>query len=167
MDKFAPLKDKIYSLRPAAPWINLVVKAQKQVRRRAERLYRKTRLTVHRQIYQYQRIKTIKEKRKFQAALFCYSVTAKSNNLTLPSDTPHQILPNIFNGFFVDKIAKIRQALDSIDVSRSQSNSSECVFNFDSFSPVDQDYVKKVIMCSRKSFSELDSLPRDFFYTVY
>ena len=180
LDKFAPIKDKIVSLRPAAPWINLVVKAQKQVRRRAERLYRKTRLTVHRQIYQYQRSKTIKvineEKRKYitnqisnssnskQLYSVLKNVTAKSNSLTLPSDTPHQILPNIFNNFFVDKIAKIRQALDSIDVSRSQSNnSSECVFNFDSFSPVDQDYVKKVIMCSRKSFSELDSLPRDLF----
>ena len=127
MDKFAPIKDKIYSLRPAAPWINLVVKAQKQVRRRAERLYRKTRLTVHRQIYQYQRSKTIKvineEKRKYitnqisnssnskQLYSVLKNVTAKSNSLTLPSDTPHQILPNISTTFLLTRSLKLDKHL--------------------------------------------------------
>lgn len=173
------IKNKIIALRPAAPWINLVVKAQKQVRRRAERLYRKTRLTVHKQIYQYQKDKTIKvineEKKKYISEQISNStnskrlysvlksVTAKSNSLTLPSDTPQQNLPDLFNHFFIDKISKIRHALDSVDCSASLNFDIDCKVCFNSFSPVGEDCVRKMIMCSKKSFSELDSLPRDLF----
>ena len=162
LDKFAPIKNKIIALRPAAPWINLVVKAQKQIKRRAERLFRKTRLTVHKQIYQYHKNKTIKiidnEKKKYISEQISNStnskrlysvlksVTAKSNSLTLPSDTPHQNLPDLFNHFFIDKISKIRHALDSVDCSASQNPDIECKFCFDSFSPVDQECVRKIIM---------------------
>ena len=162
LDKFAPIKNKIIALRPAAPWINLVVKAQKQIKRRAERLFRKTRLTVHKQIYQYHKNKTIKiidnEKKKYISEQISNStnskrlysvlksVTAKSNSLTLPSDTPHQNLPDLFNHFFIDKISKIRHALDSVDCSASQNPDIECKFCFNSFSPVDQECVRKIIM---------------------
>ena len=45
--------------------------------------------------------------------------------------------------------------------SRSADLGSPTKFSFTNFSPVSQDCVKKTIMNSRKSFSELDSLPRD------
>ena len=57
---FAPLKTKIINVRPAAPWMNIVIKAQKKVRRQAERLYRKIKLTIHRDIFKYQKNKTTK-----------------------------------------------------------------------------------------------------------
>ena len=55
LNKFAPVKDKLITIRPAAPWFNLVVKAQKQIRRKAERMYKKTKLTVHRQIMKFEK----------------------------------------------------------------------------------------------------------------
>ena len=78
LDKFAPLKKKkkkkkkkkrIVSSRPFAPWINTFVKAQKQVKRQAERLYRKTGLTIHKDVFKFQKNKTFnvikEEKRKY------------------------------------------------------------------------------------------------------
>ena len=68
LDKFALIKSRVVTIRPAAPWINLVVKASKQARRKAERMFKKTGLTIHREIYKYHKNKTLKvgneEKRK-------------------------------------------------------------------------------------------------------
>ena len=62
------IKAKIVFIRPAA-WIDIYVKAQKQVCRRAERLFRKTNLTVHKEIYKHHKNKTTqiinKEKKKY------------------------------------------------------------------------------------------------------
>ena len=42
LNKFALIKSRVVTIRPAAPWINLVVKASKQARRKAERMFKKT-----------------------------------------------------------------------------------------------------------------------------
>ena len=69
LDKFTPLKKRIVSSSPFVPWINIFVKAQKQVKRQAERLYRKTGLSIHKDIFKFQKNKTInvikEEKRKY------------------------------------------------------------------------------------------------------
>ena len=179
LNKFAPIKNKLTLIRPAAPWINLVVKAQKQIKRQAERLYKKTLLTVHKQILKYQKNKTIKiindEKKKYiseniadsnnskQLYSIFNKITGKNHDLILPSDTPIQTLPNLFNEFFVDKISKIRVALDSVNIAQSANTSQYNGKPFNIFSSVTTDYVKKVILNSKKSFSELDSLPGDIF----
>ena len=66
---FAPLKKRNVSSRPFAPWINIFVKAQKHVKRQAERLYRKAELTIHKDIFKFQENKTVnvikEEKRKY------------------------------------------------------------------------------------------------------
>ena len=69
LDKFAPIKTRLTTVRPAAPWINIFVKAQKQARRKAERLFKKTGLTVHKEIFKFYKNKTTKvintEKKKY------------------------------------------------------------------------------------------------------
>ena len=61
LDKFSPLeKKRIVSSRPFAPWINIFVRGQKQVKRQTERLYRKTGLTIHKYIFKFQKHNTIK-----------------------------------------------------------------------------------------------------------
>ncbi len=179
LDKFAPLKDKRISVRPAAPWMNLVVKAQKQIKRRAERLFKKTKLTVHREIFKYQKNKTIKvindEKKKYindkitesnnsrNLYSFFNRLTGKQSSLVIPTDTPIQTLPDKFNTFFVDKISKIRNNLDSVSSSHTNSSLPYQKSKFGSFEPVTPEHVKKVIMASKKSFCELDHLPADVF----
>ena len=41
-------------------------------------------------------------------------ITGKQSNLILPTDTPPECLPDKFNSFFIEKIAKIRSNLDSL-----------------------------------------------------
>ena len=60
LDKFVPIKTRLITIRPAAPWINIFVKAQKQARRKAERVFKKTGLAIHKEILKYHKIKQTK-----------------------------------------------------------------------------------------------------------
>ena len=105
-------KKRIFSSRPFAPWINIFVKAQKQVKRQAERLYRKTGLTIHKDIFKYQKNKTVnvikEEKRKYifknaysnlSKELFktFNDLIGKKKNNSLPVEVPENEVPNTFN----------------------------------------------------------------------
>ena len=51
LDQHAPLKARIVTDRPSAEWMNLDIKQAKAERRRAERRWRQTKLSVHRDIF--------------------------------------------------------------------------------------------------------------------
>ena len=167
LDKFAPLKKRIVSSRPFAPWINIFVKAQKQVKRQAERLYRKTGLTIHKDIFKFQKNKTVnvikEEKRKYilqkkiassnsSKELFktFSDLIGKKKNNSLPVDVPKNELPNSFNVFFTDKIEKIRNKLDQ--------NPTQTFFKtyrgptLSSFASVTEEYARKIISKCKKKF---------------
>ena len=162
-----------------APWMNLAIKAQKKIRRQAERLYKKTSLTIHRDIFKFQKNKTTKliidEKAKYindkisssSNSKFLYSIfnnlTCKHNTRVLPSDTPTEHLPDRFNTFFIDKISNIRSTLDSVCVSQNDVCTQYDGQTFKCFSNVTSETIKKTIMCSKKSFCEFDFLPADLF----
>ena len=112
LDRHASLTTRRVSDRPSAPWMTDGIKAAKRELRRAERQWRDTRLTVHREIYTKQRgvVKTLvraARKLHFSARiencsntkqLFSVSsgLLGKSKTTPLPSDTtfctPGQIL---------------------------------------------------------------------------
>ena len=54
IEKHAPLQTRVITLRPNAPWYNEKLREEKQKRRKAERLWRRTRLTIHHQMYKEQ-----------------------------------------------------------------------------------------------------------------
>ena len=51
LDKHAPMKTKTFVQRPTVPWYNLAIQAAKRDRRRLERLWSKTGLVVHQDMY--------------------------------------------------------------------------------------------------------------------
>ncbi|GFR77044.1 reverse transcriptase-like protein [Elysia marginata] len=51
LDKYAPLKTRTVTDKPAAPWMTATTKEAKAERRRAERTWRASKLTVHRDIF--------------------------------------------------------------------------------------------------------------------
>ena len=51
LDKHAPLKKRIVTVRPSSPWYSDDIRLAKAKRRRLERQWRRTRLTVHREMY--------------------------------------------------------------------------------------------------------------------
>jgi hypothetical protein len=50
LDKHAPLKTRTIVIRPLAPWYNDTIDALRKEARKAEKRWRKTGLTVHRDI---------------------------------------------------------------------------------------------------------------------
>ena len=54
LDNHAPVRNKIVTLRPKSPWFTPAIKEQKAKRRRLVRRWRKTKLTVDREIYTQQ-----------------------------------------------------------------------------------------------------------------
>ena len=74
-----------------------------------------------------------------------------------------QVLPDKFNSFFVNKISDIRSSLDSYDINNVFDDHVFDGKPLNVFSPVSTTYVRNIIMTSKKSFCELDSLPRDMF----
>ena len=55
LDKHAPLKQSIITVRPESPWMTDQIKMERRKRRQLEQTWRKTRLTVHREMYKHQR----------------------------------------------------------------------------------------------------------------
>ena len=115
--------------RPSAPWMTEEIREARRRRRLAERRWRATRLTVHREIYAKARAAVkacVQEaKRRFYCEkidfssscrqLFAVSseLLGKSSTAPLPSDIPLSDLPDRFCDFFSDKIDRIRDDLDS------------------------------------------------------
>jgi len=54
IDKHAPLKTRKIPVRLESEWYNVSIRKEKQRRRQLERLWRKTRLSIHRQMYRSQ-----------------------------------------------------------------------------------------------------------------
>ena len=127
LDRHAPLTTRRVSNRPSAPWKTDGIKSAKRELRRAERQWRDTRLTMHREIYTKQRgvVKTLvraARKLHFSARiencsntkqLFSVSsgLLGKPKTTPLPSDIPRSALQDRFCMFFSQKIQNIRQDL--------------------------------------------------------
>ena len=86
----------------------------------------------------------------------------KKKNNSLSVDVPKNELPNTFNIFFTDKIEKIRVKLDQIPTQTFFKKYRGLTLN--SFAPVTEEYVGKIISKCKKSFSELDPLLAKLFY---
>ena len=54
LDKHAPVKERVVTVRPSAPWYTAEVTAEKQKRRQLERKWRASRLPVDREQYVHQ-----------------------------------------------------------------------------------------------------------------
>nr|KAG5713463.1 hypothetical protein BaRGS_025011 [Batillaria attramentaria] len=129
LDRHAPSVTRRVRDRASAPWLSAEVMEARRRRRRAERLWRKTHLTVHRQIFTQQRAaakscllaaKTQFYHDRIESAvsskqLFAVSseLLGKSKTKVLPTDVPGDKLPQRFCDYFSDKISDLRSRLDA------------------------------------------------------
>ena len=128
LDKHAPEKSRIVTIRPAAPWYSDIIRREKTKRRKLERTWRKNKLTIHREMYVEQcthvntliheskmqfYANTIDENANDQRVLF--SAIGKMLNLKsdrkLPSHDNERDLANQFVEFFSEKVLRIRMSL--------------------------------------------------------
>ena len=123
LDKHAPFKSKKNTIRPKLPWITDEIVRLRQLRRRAERLWRRHGTMSSRNTFQYFRIRTtillVKACRGYYSSKIencqgdqkkLYSIV---NSLLMPGKTDKfptysskTDLANEFNDYFIDKITK-------------------------------------------------------------
>ena len=128
LDKHAPLRKSVITIRPRAPWYSEEIKEQKVIFRRLERRWRRSRLTSDYQSYTDQR--TVVKNTIFKSKMDYYSsliYSAESDSKTLfrtitrllhrkavnlfPTSSSAVELANKFVHFFEEKIVNIRSNL--------------------------------------------------------
>jgi hypothetical protein len=184
LDKHAPLQEHSFTVRKNSPWYNSEIGDAKRARRKAERLYRRTNLTVHKEIFYeaQQHVTNLIEsaKRKYystkvdeaadQKALFKIvdSLLHRKHEIKLPSyskENPKE-LADRFSEFFANKIMKIRQGIFGLQHSEDGgSRNAEKDINFkdsekwSTFKPVTEDEVKKMILSTKSKSCSQDPIP--------
>lgn len=130
LDKHAPLCTKSIIVRPHAPWFSEEIREAKQDRRKRERLYRRTELTVHLDAFRQQckvvNVLIASAKETYYSAKIseCKGDAKQLFKLTkgllgeqgdnkLPAHSSQLDLADKFNDFFIAKIATIREAITS------------------------------------------------------
>jgi len=185
LENHAPLKKKTVTLHPNAPWYTPEIDLAKKDRRKAEKNWRETRLTIHKDIFREKKEKVNKlltlakedyysDKVKNcpdQKALFkvVNTLLCKTSSTILPDHESALGLANRFNDFFAEKIVKIRQQLDSVqNVQSEESPTVPSVDEIPSPPPLDQlkptcpEEVKKIVMDSKTTSCGLDPIPTSF-----
>lgn len=178
MDKHAPVRSKMFTERPLYPWYNTDITEAKQWRRKCERLYRRTRLTVHKDMYREAREKMnkmIKDAKMSyyndkimngcsnQKSLFTFlDKVCHRKQVVLPDLPPDHLVTN-FNEYFVEKITKIRKNLEEqiVDLPSDQPelDPDEATTSFTSFSHVSVEEVDKIIASASGASCALDPIP--------
>ena len=128
LEKHAPLKKRMITLRPAAPWYTDAIRTEKEKRRKLERRWRASGLTVHRELYVDQ-CKLV-NKCIFDAKMGYYSALIEENDSDpkklfsnfdkvlhrkaerkFPHSDDVKSLANAFADYFTTKISNIREEL--------------------------------------------------------
>lgn len=178
LDKHAPLRTKLIIVRPNTPWYDDNLRDAKRKRRKAERIMRRTNLTVHREIYQdtcvtYNKMllqsrkdyysSKIEECSNDQRQLFKLTniLMGSKREAVLPIADNDKNLADQFSDYFTRKVASIRDKLnegrDENDILRADSK-----FEGDplvTLAPVTSDEVEKIISCAASKSCELDPIP--------
>ena len=174
LDKHAPIISRQITKRQYSPWYSTEVKAATSERRKAERKWKNTELTIDMQIFKHKKQewkKTIRKSKKdyYQSEFeqsdsckqmynLCNELLGKKKETPLPVIYTDVELPGKFASFFNDKVEKIRTDLDT-----HESCNSFDIFSgnalLDSFAPVSEEKVKKIILKSPSKYCDLDPIP--------
>ena len=174
LDNHAPEVSRTVRDRLPQLWMDEEVREERRKRRRAERKWRKTGLTVDEEIYlkanaKYQKFKDNKRKdynsQKIKSCNSTKQIYVISNSLlgktkcsSLPSDITKQEMPKYFSDYFAKKIQLIRENLDSSSLPSPEFKTYNGPM-FNEFHTVSEDFVKKVISQMPTKSCILDPMP--------
>jgi len=155
-------------------WCPLIlVIFKKKLRRKAECRWRRTKLTVDREIFVQCKndvkkliakatsdhySKKISEAENTKALFqIVDSLLSPKSSANFPSADDDTQLANDFGKFFSDKIENIRNQLSAMQVSQPDEVQSQCTLQ--SFTPATEEEVRKIIMSSKSTSSSQDPIP--------
>ena len=181
LDNHAPVRRRIVTIRPLALWYNSNIDVEKKKRRKLERRWRKSRLTIDRESYQEQcklvssMIKDAKtnyysniinENKGNQKVLFNTIDNLLHRNVEkrYPTALSANELANTFADFFHKKIELIRNGLlaDCTAVINPHLDEGICSIEFDEFDEfkyISEAQIKNLIDTSRLKSCILDPFP--------
>ncbi|XP_072050218.1 uncharacterized protein [Amphiura filiformis] len=179
LNQHAPLVKRSVVLRPHAPWYSDALRAAKQEKRRRERKWRKTDLTVYKQCYldQCEHYRDLLNEAKTSYHRSQVEDTDQRNlfrvidklskpkvKQVLPLHESPKKLANNFAMFFNDKVKKLRAGLENkIFTPVSIMIDEKCSSSFSEFELVSEDDVLKVMKSSSVTSCGLDPLPSKVF----
>ena len=178
IDKHAPVRSKVFTERPLTPWYNAGIMEAKKWRRKCERLYRRTGLTVHKDLYREARLKLnsliassklsyydekILQGCPDQKSLFTFlDKVCHRKQVVLPDQQPAELVAS-FNDYFVQKITRIRKDLDEqalhLPPDPPELDTDEAPSSFATFSPVSILDVEKIVSSATGSSCAQDPIP--------
>ena len=178
IDKHAPECSPSVTLRPNAPWFNDTLKAMKGRKRKLERIYLKTRLEVHRQIYKHECRTFTDTLNSTKSGYYKVKIAHADNNQLfrtidslvkvkrvplLPTHSSSKQLARRFSDFFQSKILNLMDNLhSSYQTSKDMSviiKSAPCPSSFTELAEVSESYISELIEKSKPKSCCLDPLP--------
>ena len=180
LDDLAPIRQQTVTLRPPSRWYNETIRTAKQRRRQKERMWRKTGLTVHREIFLEERNRVnefiIQAKRAYyrNAITDCGNdtkrlfrltseVLGKKKSLSMPSPDLPMNLPEIFGDFFMKKIENIHASIPTNDDQiLPELTVSDDVISLLLFEPLSIEDTKRLISRSASKTCDLDPVPTEW-----
>ena len=182
LDSHAPLSLETVRQHKYSPWYHKIcaeLQAAKRIRRKAERRWLSSKLTVHKEIYKEAKRQVTKIVHNAKSEYFSLKIAGCVNckqlfnvadkllgrniALPLPASVSMECLPRLFSTFFHDKVVKIREHLDGATTHELPSPYSHDVEYehtlFTSFKPVTTEHLLSILAkCAPKS-CDLDPMP--------
>ena len=180
MDNHAPAVLKEIKQTKSDPWYPSIkdeLRDAKQRRRQAERKWLNSGLTIFKQIYSKAKNFVTSLVRKAKSSYLCSKISecqsskqifSITNNLLgkvkttpLPTNIPMIQLLDAFFDYFISKVTKIGNDLDSMsaNVSSSALQTNACDNIFSAFRQVSEEEVRKTILKSKPTTCPLDPIP--------
>ena len=182
LDKHAPLCRCTVRARNATPWFSSIVEQfceLKRKRRQAGRRWLKSKLSVHKQIYESikQKVTNLVNKAKqayysakIQSSTTCKqlfqnfnTILGKSRSSPLPSKFDSDDLPNVFSDYFTEKIRTIRSSFPPPNPTACPDTSFAGIPLL-TFESVTNEFVLKIINSVSAKSCELDPIPTTLLY---
>ena len=182
LDKHAPLCRCTVRTRKPTPWFSSIAEQfceLKRERRQAERRWLKSKLAVHKQIYDsikqivtnlVDKAKQAYYSAKIQSSTTCKqlfqnfnTILGKSRSSPLPSTFDSDDLPNVFSDYFTEKIRTIRNNFPPPNPTACPDTSfaGNPLLTFES---VTDEFVLKIINSASAKSCELDPIPTTLLY---
>ena len=179
VEKHAPEKSRLVTVRPDNSWYTADLSKEKRLRRKLERKFKQTQSAADKLVLQTQRNKynnllTTTKKDYFKTKItnaqsskelykICDRLLNREKTSVLPTHECAESLANKFVEYFNDKIELIRSNLnDSLNHSTTQEVSYDKLFSgvpFENFTEVSEADVRKIISSSPTKSCALDPVP--------
>ena len=178
LDKHAPEKCKVITIRENSQWYNEDILTGKQTRRKLEKNWRENKTPDLHRSFQDQKVKVNEMMNDAKTSYYSGEILGRANDQAflfrmmnnwmnkkqgtpLPDHSDLKSLANEFVSFFINKITTIRVNLEATQYRRISLDikDKQCDMTLSTFSQVSEDYIMGVIGKSPSKSCELDPIP--------